>query len=614
MGALDDSVDAFLQTLGLGYDASDFLLSLPQDIQVRVIKSFDPSGTKDGNVLGRLRAFARSMMNSPASGGRSQSAPPTLSRRAQQEAAVHDKPYTNSREWSDPEPELDESVSVYARRIGLDDAGASLLLSLPLEVRRVIMTEFDPRGTKDGNVFGRLLGFGRVIWAQRLGLDSVQAQEASSLLRPLPEEVQCRIMSQFDVSGTKDGNVMARLKRFASGVADRMGPVCQPTRAAPAANQTSRPVAHSAAPAASVPLHPVPVEAHSVDVAVEAFASRFGLDSDNTVFLQAIPDQVKEVVLTSFTVSGTKDGNVWGRLFGFIRSVWSQRMNLDARSVSFLKGLPEEAQRIVIVKFDPSRTKDGNIAARLESFARSLSQHGSGNSHLRNARTQAQDRILQDPPESSVTELQKFAQRWRLNVDASCFLESLPESVSSIVVNSFNANGTKDGNVWGRLFGFVRSIWAQRLGVDAAAFSYLRGLVEEEQIAIMVRFDPSLAPKDSGLTSLFQAIVSEALEGNTHDISGDLEYGAPDVDLLASDNEDILAFVRRCGMDQDAVDFLSGLEANVLSSVLSDFSPGGTKDGNVFARLQGFARSVQNRRKRGLDGSTGRSTRQRLDY
>jgi len=68
--------------------------------------------------------------------------------------------------------------------------------------------------------------------------------------------------------------------------------------------------------------------------------------------------------------------------------------------------------------------------------------------------------------------------------------------------------------------------------------------------------------------------------------------------------DSVEAFVLRCGLDGEAVEFLRGLEEEVRIVVISDFNPGGTKDGNILGRLQGFARSVQGRRKRLAEGAS----------
>jgi len=500
-------------------------------------------------------------------------------------------------------------VQEYAMAIGLDEAGAHFLASLPQDVRDTIIAEFDPRGTKDGNVLGRLLGFARAVWAQRLGLDNLQKQEAAALLRGLPEEAQARVMAQFDVSGTKDGNILARLQRFANDVASRY-----------TGGWSSAPPMLGYAPAPPVrPLMQPAVVHYSSPPAVALvsdFVGRLGLDAASASFLQALPEEVRTVVLTSFSPSGTKDGNVWGRLFGFVRSVWAQRLGLDAGTVSFLKSLPEETQRVVMVKFDPSRTKDGNVAARLESFARSVASYphqGARPPAFGQAGGAAVPPSVHmgatDSSSATPAALRDFTQRWGLNAQATAFLEALPEAVWSVVVGSFNANGTKDGNVWGRLFGFVRSVWAQKLGLDNTAFAYIRSLPEDVQVEVIARYRPVQPPGPEALAQL-QALADEVLQLAA--VGHVQQPGPPDVGLQAwaappgavphDGQEDLESFVRRCGLDQEALDFLRGLSEEVRAAVVSDFDPGGTKDGNVFGRLQGFTRSVEGRRKRLLEG------------
>lgn len=625
MGTVDEeAVDTFVLGLNLGPEAGSFLWSLPEEVRAKVIRNFNPRGTKDGNVFGRLQAFAKSMLQTPP--GRH-----TLGSGNVWLTAAENDNHMGHTVAPQDHCELGHSahreLRQYASSIGLDEAGAHFLEALSQDVRDTIISDFDPRGTKDGNVFGRLLGFARAVWAQRLGLDAAQQQEAAVLLRGLPEEAQTRVMTQFDFSGTKDGNILARLQRFANDVASRYAPTA-----------TVR-VASSLAPPirASVSASNGPSQ---LSTAVSEFVVRLGLDSATLAFLQALPEEVRSVVLTSFNPNGTKDGNVWGRLFGFVRSVWAQRLGLDPGTVVFLKGLPEEMQRAVMVKFDPSRTKDGNINARLESFARSFTSQphpgirqpascppvaapvnmGLAGAHMGSSVGNAKSPPADSSTASTSAMLRDFTQRWGLNKQAASFLETLPEAVSTAVLGSFNANGTKDGNVWGRLFGFVRSVWAQKLGLDNSAFMYVRGLPEDVQMEVMGRFQLNQTAPEHDVLRQLRALADEVLQsGNV----GRQEHHPADPGtqvrtLMRADGpvdpqEDVDRFVRRCGLDNEAVGFLHGLSAEVRIAVISDFDPGGTKDGNVFGRLQGFARSVQGRRKRLLDApQCGRNVRGRL--
>lgn len=349
--------------------------------------------------------------------------------------------------------------------------------------------------------------------------------------------------------------------------------------------------------------------------------------------------------MVSFDPRGTKDGNLWARLFGFVRSVWAQRLGLDASAIDFLKGLPMEAQQTVMMKFDPGRTKDGNILARLEAFAWSITggqMHSSGGSHSSKAADgggswgstngRPQQAALQEVPEARQPivslALQEFTEHWKLNQDAVCFLADLSENVQQAVISSFQASGTKDGNVWGRLFGFVRSVWAQRISLDKEAFGILRGLAEEVQMTVMTQY--------SG-----EAESAEEVAAHLHDIQagGSPQRGAAAAHAPGAgyprqqkqrrsqpwqdsgnggggsggltsyaEQRAINDFLERCNLTacrQEAEELLFGLEAESRSAVLSDFDPGGTKDGNVLGRLRGFASAVENRRKRARTGNWG---------
>merc|ERR1719336_68519 len=80
--------------------------------------------------------------------------------------------------------------------------------------------------------------------------------------------------------------------------------------------------------------------------------------------------------------------------------------------------------------------------------------------------------------------------------------------------------------------------------------------------------------------------------------------------LTPSDEDAVARFVERCGLasaDGAAEQLLLGLDPEARSAVLADFDPGGTKDGNVLGRLQGFAAAVEGRRKRMRGSSSGAS-------
>jgi len=55
----DPLVAGFLERCGLDPSAAACLEPLPEDLLARVLSDFDPSGTKDGNVLGRLQGYIR---------------------------------------------------------------------------------------------------------------------------------------------------------------------------------------------------------------------------------------------------------------------------------------------------------------------------------------------------------------------------------------------------------------------------------------------------------------------------------------------------------------------------------------------------------------------------
>ena len=473
---MEPSVDTFVSTWNLGPEAIEFLYSLPDDVRGRVLRGFNPGGSKDGNVWGRLQAFARSMLggrgfgpSAPSVGQPPLPVPQPWAPQPLQPLQPLQQPWARQPVLAAPSPQLDAALQAYASRIGLDDHGLQLLGALPAEVCRVVMESFDPSGTKDGNVFGRLLGFARSVWLRNLGVDRAQGAEASAFLRGYSEDVQAAVMAQFSTAGTKDGNILARLQGFTQSVAGRLGA----GHAVGRAFQSQ----HLVPPAPQAPAMSLGAALFGQDP-VGDFAARLGLDGATAEFLATLPPDVFVAAVRSFDPSGTKDGNVWGRLFGFLRSVWCQKLGMDPAAVGLLKSLPEDTQRMVMTRFDASLSKDGNVTARLQSFAASVACHASG----AGAGTPApQGPGVQVQVGGNTRAVQGFAARWSLSAESAAFLEALPVEISGRVLSSFRADGTKDGNVWGRLFGFVRSVWSQRLGVDPQSFAHIKSLPPEVQ-------------------------------------------------------------------------------------------------------------------------------------
>lgn len=246
------------------------------------------------------------------------------------------------------------------------------------------------------------------------------------------------------------------------------------------------------------------LEGINTETAIRSFSQVWGLDGRAECFLQALPEPIRQHVLAGFDGSGTKDGNVWGRLLGFARHTWARSLGLDQASVVFIKGLPEEAQMICLTDFDPSGTKDGNIAGRLQGFAKkALAQAGQlartpggepcGASPLGAgacagaaaygygagtvpcgagaappdaaagaARAPAPVALPAGPLPGVGPLVAGFLERCGLEASAAAYLEALPEDVLQRVLSDFDPSGTKDGNVLGRLQGYVRFLNARR--------------------------------------------------------------------------------------------------------------------------------------------------------
>jgi len=638
----EDPVERFARNIGIEPQNIAFLHECPHEIQSSVISNFNASGSKDGNVLGRLQGYVRHTMR------RSGMAPPESLG-----LAAKDRPeYAAGAVHTFLAPGAGGAIGLsqvgggcpalpeFSRRVGLTAAAEQFLARLPQEVLASVLSGFDPSGTKDGNVWGRLLGYTRSHWARHLHVD----QESSSYIRSLPEETQLIVMMEFDPRGSKDGNVGGRLAQFIDQLQHRGDPAADLsslTAAMPGAlaapggmnamlgpsagmlggmpgamgmmpqvpawnfgyqAQMDQQLAHLAmlqqlqAPPlmGAAPAHHVFSGQHSAgstqhSEAVLEFAQRMRLDTQAQTFMLNLKTEVANTVITKFDPSGTKDGNVWGRLLGYIRHQWCRFHNADQATVDRLRSMPELEQM------------------------RALQDPAANGMQMREQAMPAQQTFFAAAPPMATfggtASMPQFVSQWGLNSNAEAFLSALPDAVRDAVIVGFDGGGTKDGNVWGRLLGFARIQWMKSLGLDSSMTMQLKSLPEEAQMLCMTSFDPR-SSKDGNLTGRLQAFMNKCLRQSgyeegappSHIVAGGLAGGSSatgglDAESLAKDPM-VLAFLERCGLDMPAVEYLQHLPDDMLQQVMDNFDPSGTKDGNVLGRLQGYVKFLA--RKRGL--------------
>eukprot|EP00930_Biecheleria_cincta_P083448 TRINITY_DN7301_c0_g1_i1.p1 TRINITY_DN7301_c0_g1~~TRINITY_DN7301_c0_g1_i1.p1 ORF type:complete len:879 (+),score=128.89 TRINITY_DN7301_c0_g1_i1:85-2721(+) len=552
-------------------DVMSYIKSLPDEVQAQVLSEFDASGSKDGNVSGRLMAYAKHLASRMGAG-----------QSVNTVAAPVSQPHYLS---------IDE----FAASLGLDESMRQFLIMLPSEVMNVVINSFDPSGTVDGNIWGRLFGFVRSVWQRHLQVN----EDVMGYLRGLPEDVQARIVAEFDASASWDGNNSARLMSFARRVASDSGVASNHGHGAPAAHHGH--VTHAAQSRSAGNVH-VPRTGSS---SLAEFATSLGLDRAACDWLRMLPQDLLGQVMLSFDPAGTKDGNVWGRLFGYIRSHWKGRLQLTDESLSFLKSLPEDVQMKVIAEFDAGGSKDGNASARMMGFAQHLATRGSVLGGTRQSPRSAPQRHL--PSNADVAAVQEFVQTLGLDDAALVFLQQLPGDFMNSVMSSFDPSGTKDGNIWGRLFGFIRIRLASHFGWDEQFKEYLKGLQEDQQKQEILNAlqDPARStPRQRGggggggggraQVGWDHLSASRVADRGSHQQQAHTGYAAP------QGCRDFSEFCQMWGLNDSAQRFLEAIPLQIQDIVLASFDGSATKDGNVWGRLLGFVR-FQWGRSLGLD-------------
>lgn len=110
-----------------------------------------------------------------------------------------------------------------------------------------------------------------------------------------------------------------------------------------------------------------------VDPEQDEFIKKCQLDDASITFLSGLPENVKDEVKRSICPAW-EEGLSFKRFFQIVRDIWLRQLcvHRDRRVMKLVESAQEDDLRVVMMKFDPTRTKDGNVAARLVSFLSSV--------------------------------------------------------------------------------------------------------------------------------------------------------------------------------------------------------------------------------------------------
>mmetsp|Transcript_110342 Transcript_110342/g.311241 ORF Transcript_110342/g.311241 Transcript_110342/m.311241 type:complete len:649 (+) Transcript_110342:61-2007(+) len=267
-----------------------------------------------------------------------------------------------------------------------------------------------------------------VHFVERWGL----GEEALQLLASLPPNVKDAVIYKFDGTGTKDGNVMGRLKGYVASQLRRAGVSMLPS-----------------------PCGGGLISAADDETQIQAFLKRWNLGENAASLLRNVAPDVLSNVLMNFDGSNTKDGNVYGRLQAYLGR------RIRGPVVSQLGGAKDPMSLFAAdpAFLDPNALYDPTFGIDPSAF---LDPSLYDPNFLTQALSQATQQPLQlaqlglvEPLAISAEEM--FLQQWGLGEEALSLLESLPVDIRTQVLQGFDGSGTKDGNVLGRLKGYVAS-------------------------------------------------------------------------------------------------------------------------------------------------------------
>mmetsp|Transcript_89333 Transcript_89333/g.251498 ORF Transcript_89333/g.251498 Transcript_89333/m.251498 type:complete len:553 (-) Transcript_89333:32-1690(-) len=270
----------------------------------------------------------------------------------------------------------------------------------------------------------------------------------------------------------------------------------------------------------------------------DTWCAALGLDNEARICLRTLPEKVRLAVIADFDPRIVQDGNVWGTLFPFVRTVWAKLMEVESEMLETLKAMPYEMQKEVMK--DPSfdaqpevhtpslplgQTSVPAIAmasamapAIAPTFAPAVASRTPTSMVLQAPQTMSTlgvqqmttaDGVTFDPldpyalddefcatvsrtvtPSSEPTsQIKTFCARWGLDANAATFIGALPKKVMDAVLDGFSMNSEKEGNAWGKLMGFARREWGRIIGLDPNTIAYMRTFPEEVQVKAMMKFD-----------------------------------------------------------------------------------------------------------------------------
>mmetsp|Transcript_51376 Transcript_51376/g.94973 ORF Transcript_51376/g.94973 Transcript_51376/m.94973 type:complete len:528 (+) Transcript_51376:88-1671(+) len=489
----DGGVAEFIATWGLNDGCADILRSLDDLTRQKVMTEFSP---RDGthNIEGKFNAFVRSLNASAGAG-------------------PQDRP--SAEDLAEIAPELGD----FCAKWNLDTAGVAWLHSLPVEVLKVVLVQFEPKEDTQ-NTIGKLKAFARsvqarlpamnaaiatapwhengnaradpigadlVTFAQQWSLDEATVQQ----LRAYPADVQATVVKNFHPKG-EIHNINGKCLAFARSIG--MGTQHQ--------------------------------QKHYGNTAVDGFCNWWQLDDSTRAFMWTLSEDVRRTVMQQFDPApGTRD--IAGRLKQFARSLTMQGghggshnsqflpwnapiggqkggpswgtpsaplssspaaslsaadqeflaswgMLNDSRAASALQQLSPSLKMRAMAEFLPGvDTRD--VGSRFCAFVASLSrgaQDGGGSGPGALGSLALSSGALGSPGLPSASRIamgsgvipspavEEFASKWGLEHSCKVRLAELPSEVQELVMTEFNPKGdTIDIN--GKFVSFMRSV-AQR--------------------------------------------------------------------------------------------------------------------------------------------------------
>lgn len=584
-GDLQVALQQFLESYPMDSRASEYLHQCAEDIQWKVIETFDPHNKAESDYSRQVTGYIRSLRTEAPNRKRAFEEEPDS-------AAFPDK-----RQRVDEPPPEDELIA-FRLRYPMDDRAFEYLSTAPAAAQAQVLSEFRPRveGEEDySSLITSLVKRARMTAmnaprsaasspyaaaAATQQVDEPPAEEELTVFRlryPMddrafeylctaPADAQVRVLSEFRPRAEGEADYSSLITSFVKR--ERMA-----VASAPAQSLTSAAAKHSAA-------YEAPAEEE-----LTLFRLRYPMDDRAFEYLATAPGAVQMAVITEFRPRTEGEADYSSLITSFVKRArtavvstpaqplasaassslgpglerlteFRLRYPMDERAWDFLLGISGHTQEVIVTEFRPKREGDTDYSAPVTAFIRAMGPRD-GRRH-------------EHPP--SQCQLDLFRKRFPMDDRAFEYLVNSSAETQRDALQNFLPKRLEETDFSRQLTAFLR----RGLHTTTPSFGVQSGDHSTNRTWRDVRDARSIPDNDKRFT------------GGQSRLTGRLR-----------------AFRARYPMDDRAFDFLEQADAVIQETVLSEFFPKREGESDYSAPVTSYIKFVKNKTGSSVGGWAG---------